>query len=91
MSEKITFSSTAFNEYQHWQSQDRKTLKRINLLLNDILRNPHEAGIGKAERLGGNLTGCCSRRIDETNRLIYKVSDNGNIEIIHCRGHYGEK
>ncbi len=87
MSDKLTFTATAFKEYMYWQTQDRKTLRKINSLLNDILRNPSEGGIGKAERLSENLTGYCSRRIDDNNRLIYRV-DNDCIEIIHCQGHY---
>ncbi|MGL4208178.1 MAG: type II toxin-antitoxin system YoeB family toxin, partial [Candidatus Adiutrix sp.] len=57
MSDKLVFTATAFKEYVYWQTQDRKTLKRINLLLTEILRNPSEIGIGKAERLSGNLSG----------------------------------
>lgn len=91
MSDKLIFTATAFKEYMYWQTQDRKTLKRINLLLNDILRNPSESGIGKAERLSNHLAGYCSRRIDDNNRLIYRIVETGNIEIIHCQGHYDDK
>ncbi len=83
MSKNLIFTATAFKEYQYWQTQDRKTLKRINLLLNDILRNPIESSIGKCEMLKGNLSGYCSRRIDDNNRLLYRVLDNDSIEIIH--------
>lgn len=68
------------------QTQDKKTLKRINLLLQDISRNGF-TGIGKPEPLKENLSGYWSRRIDETNRLVYRISDE-YIEIIQCRGHY---
>lgn len=79
----------AWDDYIYWQTQDRKTLKRINQLLNDINRNGYE-GIGKPEPLKGNLSGWWSRRIDDTNRLIYRII-NGQIEIAQCRSHYGSK
>ena len=69
--------------------QDRRTLKRINALLQDILREEFD-GIGKPEPLTGDLTGYWSRRIDEKNRLIYRV-EKEFIEIAGCRTHYGEK
>lgn len=78
-----------WDDYIYWQTQDRKTLKRINQLLNDINRNAYE-GIGKPEPLKGNLSGWWSRRIDDTNRLIYRII-NGQIEIAQCRSHYGSK
>lgn len=83
---KITFTSQAWEEYCYWQTQDKKTLKRINLLLQDISRNGF-TGIGKPEPLKENLSGYWSRRIDETNRLVYRISDE-YIEIIQCRWHY---
>lgn len=79
----------AWKDYLYWQMQDRKTLKRINQLLQDISRNGYE-GIGKPESLKGDLSGWWSRRIDETNRLIYRIK-NGQIEIAQCRTHYGDK
>ncbi|MCI8392597.1 MAG: Txe/YoeB family addiction module toxin [Clostridia bacterium] len=82
----ISFTAKAWEEYCYWQMQDKKTLKRINLLLADISRNKFE-GIGKPEPLKANLSGYWSRRIDEVNRLVYKV-DNNQIEIIQCKGHY---
>lgn len=72
----------------YWQSQDKKTLKRINALLKDTERNPFEE-IGKPEPLKGELSGFWSRRIDETNRLVYRVK-NGVLEILSCRGHYDD-
>lgn len=69
-----------------WQSQDRKTLKRINLLIKDCLRSPFE-GLGKPEALIGDLSGFWSRRIDEKNRLVYEVTDSA-ITILSCRYHY---
>lgn len=83
---KITFTEKAFEEYLYWQSQDKKTLKRINALLRDISRSPFD-GIGKPEGLKENLSGYWSRRIDETNRLVYRVSGE-DIEVYQCKGHY---
>ena len=82
----ISFTTKAWEEYCYWQLQDKKTLKKINLLLIDIQRN-NFIGIGKPEPLKQNLSGYWSRRIDETNRLVYRIS-NEVIEIIQCKGHY---
>ena len=79
----------AWDDYIYWQTQDRKTLKRINQLLQDISRNGYN-GIGKPEALKGNFSGWWSRRIDNNNRLIYRIH-NEQIEIAQCRSHYGEK
>lgn len=79
----------AWNDYLYWQTQDRKTLKRINQLLQDISRNGYD-GIGKPEPLKGDLSGWWSRRIDDTNRLIYRIN-NDIIEIAQCRSHYDDK
>ena len=84
----IVFSDIAWSDYLYWQTQDKKTLKRINQLLQDISRNGYD-GIGKPEPLKGNMSGFWSRRIDDTHRLVYRVN-NGNIEIIQCRGHYND-
>lgn len=67
------WSDDAWEEYIAWQMQDKKTLKRINLLLKDVERHPFE-GLGKPEPLRGELSGFWSRRIDEKNRLLYRVS-----------------
>ena len=83
---KLLWEDRAWEDYLYWQMQDRKTLKRINALINDIKRNPFE-GIGKPEPLKGNLNGYWSRRIDEVNRLVYYEQD-GIIYIVSCRGHY---
>ena len=82
----LLFTETAWDEYLYWQTQDKKTLKRINQILRDISRNGFD-GIGKPEPLKGDLSGCWSRRIDDTNRLVYCVSEN-QIKIIQCKGHY---
>ena len=79
----------AWEDYVCWQTQDKKTLKRINSLIKDIDRNGYE-GIGKPEPLTGNRSGYWSRRIDEKNRLVYKIVD-GTIRIAQCRTHYGDK
>ena len=84
-----SFSDIAWEDYCYWINQDKKTLKRINLLLKDIERNGND-GIGKPEPLLGNLNGYWSRRIDDSNRLVYKI-ENDTIKIVQCRSHYGEK
>ena len=83
-----TFTEKAFEEYLYWQTQDKKTLKRINALLKEIAREPF-SGIGKPEPLRGDLSGLWSRRIDDVNRLVYRVSDE-QIEIYQCKGHYDD-
>lgn len=79
----------AWDDYLYWQTQDRKTLKRINSLLRDIDRNGYE-GIGKPEPLKDNLSGWWSRRIDDSNRIVYRIHQ-GRIEIIQCGSHYRDK
>ena len=83
---KIVFTEQAWQDYLYWQSQDKKTLRRINQLLTDISRNGY-TGIGKPEPLKNDLTGYWSRRIDEVNRLVYRISDDV-IEVLQCKGHY---
>ncbi|MDB9445857.1 Txe/YoeB family addiction module toxin [Anabaena sp. CS-542/02] len=83
---KLAWGSKAWKDYLYWQSQDKKTLKRINRLIEDTLSDPCE-GIGKPEPLKENLSGFWSRRIDETNRLIYAIDDD-YLTIISCRYHY---
>ena len=80
------FTDRAWEDYLYWQTQDKKTLKRINTLIRDIERSPFE-GIGKPEALKGELSGFWSRRIDETNRLVYRIAEDA-LEILQCRGHY---
>ncbi|MBQ9663590.1 MAG: Txe/YoeB family addiction module toxin [Oscillospiraceae bacterium] len=77
----------AWDDYLYWMSQDKKTLKRINQLIRDIERTG-DLGIGKPEILHGDLSGFKSRRINETDRLVYRLKE-GTIEIASCRGHYG--
>ena len=83
------FSDRGFEDYMYWQTQDKKTLRRINNLLQDIDRNGYNC-IGKPEPLKGELTCWWSVRINEKNRLIFKI-ENEIIEISQCRSHYGEK
>ena len=82
---KVWFDE-AWEDYIYWQTQDKKTLKRINILLKDIERGNFE-GIGKPEPLKGDLGGFWSRRIDDMNRLVYRISDDV-LEIVSCKGHY---
>lgn len=79
----------AWEDYLYWQKQDKKTLKRIHQLLQDIDRNQY-SGIGKPEPLKGDMQGYWSRRIDDTNRLVYRINQN-RIEILQCRSHYANK
>lgn len=86
---KITFAEDAWEEYLYWQSQDKKTLKKINSLLKSIQREPF-TGEGKPEPLKGSPDGEWSRRINEKDRLVYMVND-GSIVITQCKGHYDDK
>ena len=86
MSEKV-WSDEAWEDYLYWQTQDKKTLKRINQLIQDIERNGPLVGIGEPEALKKNLQGYFSLRINGKDRLVYKVNGN-QIYISQCRGHY---
>ena len=86
MPDRLSWTASAWEDYQFWQTQDRKTLKRINLLIQNAMRNPFE-GIGKPEPLRENLSGFWSRRIDETHRLVYTV-EGVALVVIACRYHY---
>lgn len=83
------FADTGWEDYLYWQTEDRKTLKKINQLINDIVRNGNK-GLGKPVPLSGDLSGCWSRRINDKDRLIYK-KDEKNIYILACRYYYGDK
>lgn len=85
---KIWFDE-AWEDYLYWQTQDKKTIKRINALIKDIERSGAFEGIGKPEPLRAGFSGFWSRRIDDTNRLVYRVSGDV-IEIISCKGHYDD-
>ena len=84
---KVWFEE-AWGDYVYWQTQDKKTLKRINQLLQDISRGGN-AGIGQPEPLKGEFSGFWSRRIDENNRLVYRMQ-GGTLEILSCKGHYND-
>jgi len=86
MNRELAWTGEAWKDYIYWQTQDKKTLERINKLINDTMRQPFE-GIGKPEALRENLSGFWSRRIDDTNRLVY-AADDDYITIISCRYHY---
>lgn len=83
---KIWFDE-AWDDYMYWQTQDKKTLKRINQLIRDIERGNGFDGIGKPEPLKNEFSGFWSRRIDDFNRLIYRIVGD-TLEILSCRGHY---
>lgn len=87
MIKKLAWTDEAWKDYIYWQTQDKKTLKRINKLVDDTRRNDPFKGIGKPESLKENLGGFWSRRIDDTNRLVYAV-DDAYITVISCRYHY---
>ena len=84
----IRFVPDAWENYIYWQAQDKKTLKRVNLLITSAAKDPF-AGIGKPEPLRGDLSGYWSRRIDETNRLVYRATDT-ELVVIACRFHYDD-
>ncbi len=86
MSRKLSWTKEAYQSYLYWQTEDRKTLKRINKLIDATLRDSFD-GIGKPKALKANLSGFYSRRIDESNRLVYAVEEQ-IIVIISCRYHY---
>jgi toxin YoeB len=87
---KLSFWPTAWEDYLHWQGDDRRGLERINALIKECQRDPFR-GTGKPEPLGGNLSGWWSRRINREHRLVYRVSGSGEaqtLEIAQCRYHY---
>ena len=86
MLEILAWTKESWSDYLYWQTQDKKTLKRINKLISDTQRSPY-MGIGKPEPLKENLSGFWSRRIDESNRLVYAVDVN-QLTIISCRYRY---
>lgn len=88
MSRRIVFVPDGWEMYLYWHGQDKRTLKRINMLIEVARREPF-TGIGKPEQLLGNLSGYWSRRIDDAHRLIYRATDDDFI-IIACRHHYDD-
>jgi toxin YoeB len=83
----LAWTAEGWEDYLYWQTQDRKTLKRINTLIEDILRDDPFDGIGKPEALKHALAGTWSRRIDEANRLVY-IADDRHVTILQARYHY---
>jgi len=86
MNRTLAFDRNGWEDYLYWQSQDRKTLKRVNLLINAALRDPFD-GVGKPEQLRHFLDGAWSRRIDDVHRLVYYVTDE-HVIILQAREHY---
>jgi toxin YoeB len=85
---KRVWHDDAWDEYLWWQNNDRKILKRINKLIEDIVRgNEGDSGLGKPERLKGDLAGWSSRRVDSEHRLVYRTYEDA-VEIVQCRYHY---
>jgi len=85
---KTSFHQQAWDDYEYWQTQDKRTVKKINKLIRDIKRDPFN-GIGHPEPLKHELQGWWSREIDEKNRIVYKLS-NDVIEILQCKDHYSD-
>jgi toxin YoeB len=90
MIDSVTFTLDGLEDYIFWQTEDKRALKKINKLIRDIIRNGH-SGIGKPEQLKGDLSDRWSREIDEKNRLVYRILDDGRVEITQCKGHYADK
>ncbi|MBK9238312.1 MAG: Txe/YoeB family addiction module toxin [Rhodoferax sp.] len=88
MARSLRFTPAAWDDYTYWQGQDKKTLRRINTLIEAVARDPF-TGIGKPEPLMGNMAGYWSRRIDDVHRLVYTV-DDADLDVIACRGHYDD-
>lgn len=86
---KKVWQDEAWEDYLHWQTQDKKTLQKINRLIKDIERNGY-AGIGKPEPLKGELAGFWSVRIDEKNRIVFRICE-ANLEIWQCGSHYRDR
>ncbi len=84
-----SWTDAAWEDFEFWMKQDKKMLKRILQLLKDIDRNGYD-GIGKPERLSGDLSSYWSRRIDDANRIVYRIED-GMIKIVQCGSHYRDK
>ena len=82
---KVTFDEDAWDEYLEWQADDRKTLARLNTLIEECRRHPFR-GTGKPEPLGGNLSGWWSRRINREHRLVYRVTGKGDAQALEVAG-----
>ena len=84
---RLVWDPNAWEDYLWWQAQDRKVLKRVNQLIEDVVRNGSE-GIGKPEPLKHDVAGYWSRRITDEHRLVYKLTAT-EVRIAACRYHYG--
>lgn len=87
---KPQFTEQAWNEYMYWHAQDKKTLKKINKLILDIMRNGAFNGEGKPERLKGDFSSYFSRHINHKDRLVYRILEDDIIEIYSCKDHYSD-
>lgn len=87
---RLVFEQAAFDDFCDWGIYDKQVFLKIHDLLKATLREPF-AGIGKPEALKGKLRGCWSRRIDDKHRLVYRVKGVDVIEVLSCKGHYGDK
>ena len=85
---ELKFTSYAWEDYKYWEKLDSRTLKKINALIDSLLREPGASGIGKSERLSGNLSGWCSKRIDTRNRMVYRFEGVSVLCIAQLRFHY---
>lgn len=83
----LAWTTEGWEDYLYWQGQDRKTLRRINALIEDVLRDDPFEGIGKPEPLRHALAGAWSRRIDEANRIVYVVNES-HVIVLQARYHY---
>jgi len=90
MIENISFSLRGYDDYIYWQSEDKKTLRKINKLIQSARRTPFNVE-GSPKPLRGDFSGYWSREIDDKNRLIYRVINESQLEIAQCKGHYGDK
>ena len=88
--ENVSFTMRGLEEYIEWQTEDRRTLNKINKLINDIVRNGYD-GIAHPEPLKGDLEGWWSREVNEKDRLVYRILDDNKVEITRCKGHYSDK
>ena len=86
----FAFTPNGWEDYQFWNENDKKTRNKINDLLKDIARHGALTGLGKPEPLTGQLAGFCSRRINDKDRLVYKI-DSNTIIILSCRYHYSNQ
>ena len=85
----VAWDEEAWNQYLYLQKENKQLVKRVHLIVTDIKRNGY-VGIGKPEPLGGNLSGWWSRRLDDKNRIVYRIMEN-RLDIIQCGGHYSDK